>query len=318
MVTGGSGFVGRNLVHFLHTKGYEVTVLHRKTSNLIGLPPGIRFKEGDVTKPETLKDCCEGMDWVFHVAGDVTWGKALKKRMYQINVDGVRHLAHEAWRSGVKRFIYTSSAAAIGLPNKDIADESFVFNGDQLQVEYAMAKRRGEEVIYSYIEKGLPAVIVNPTVIIGVRSYRPTFVHSILSSPILGAPRGGLNVCDVEDVVQGHLLAAERGEVGERYILGGTNLPLAELMEKIHQVAGKRKKALTIPTPLVKAFAISGEVLSFITRKDPPFAWDLAKLSGRNIYYSSDKAIRKLGYTITPLEKTITKVLNWKEKMNSS
>lgn len=317
LVTGGSGFVGRNLVHLLHAKGHEVVVLHRSSSQLIGLPDGIQFRQGDVTRPETLEGCCEGIDWVFHVAGDVTWGKALKKGMYQINVNGARHIAEEAWKSGVKRFIHTSSAAAIGLPNKEIANESFHFNGDQLQVEYAIAKRKGEEIIYSYIQKGLRAVIVNPTVIIGIRTYRSTFVHSILKSPILAAPRGGINVSDVEDVVLGHLLAAERGKIGERYILGGTNLPLSELMERIHQAAGRKNTAFFIPTSVMKIFAISGEILSYVTHKDPPFAWDLAKLSGRNIYYSSEKAIQELGYTITPLEKTIKKILDWNSNLSS-
>jgi len=311
LVTGGSGFVGRNLVHLLHSEGNEVTVLHRSSSRLVGLPDDIQFWTGDVTRPETLEGCCEGIDWVFHVAGDVTWGKFLKKDMIAINVDGARHMAQEALKSGVKRFIHTSSAAAIGLPSTEPADESFPFNGDELNVEYAIAKRKGEEAVLSLVDQGLPAVVVNPTVIIGVRTYQPTFVRTILSSPLLASPHGGLNVSDVEDVARGHLLAAERGKIGERYILGGTNLPLAEFMERVHQVAGKKKKALRIPSLWVKAFAICGETVSLLTRKDPPFAWDLAKLAGRNIYYSSKKAIQELEYEITPLDQTVSKTIEW-------
>ncbi|MFC7440930.1 NAD-dependent epimerase/dehydratase family protein [Laceyella putida] len=316
LVTGGSGFLGRNLVHRLVEMGLDVTVLHRRTSTLAGLPEGISLLEGDIIQPETIQGACEGMDWVFHVAGEVAWGKWHRQRMYRINVDGARNIATEALKSGVKRFIHTSSAAAVGLPERDEIDESFAFNGRELQVEYAIAKRAGEDAVLALVEQGLPAVVVNPTVIIGIRAEPGGFVHAVLQGKLSVAPSGGVNVCNVTDVVCGHLLAAEKGRIGERYILGGTNLPLLSFLQ---QLADQGQTGLTIrqaPRNLMKAVAMLGELASVATGKDPAFAWDLAKLTGRNIYYSSSKAERELGYTITPLTETIEEIVAWeKQKM---
>lgn len=311
LVTGGTGFIGRHLVHFLHRKGHEITVLHRVSSSLKGLPESISTRLGDVTQAETLEGCCEGIDWVFHVAGDVTWGKRLKNRMFKINVEGSRNLAQEALKSGVKRFIHTSSAAAIGLPQQEVANEESPFNGDQLQVEYSIAKRRGEEAVLELVSQGLPAVVVNPTVVIGVKASASSFFNLVADGKLYFSPNGGVNICDVEDVVQGHWLAAERGGIGERYLLGGVNLQMAELFQCLVDASNSQKdvKIRTIPSGFLKMVSLLGESISILNGKEPIFAWDLAKLAGRNVYYSSAKAERELGYSITPLEETIRKIV---------
>ena len=158
LVTGGTGFVGRNLLHHLHEQGHDITLLHRPTSRLIDLPEGIRRVTGELTRPETIHDVCKGVDWVFHVAGDVTWGRRLRKRMFANNLEATRNLLAEAERSGVKRFVYTSSAAAVGLPDSEQpADETFPFNGYDLNVGYAIAKRQAEEAVLSRAAEGFPA-----------------------------------------------------------------------------------------------------------------------------------------------------------------
>ena len=314
LVTGGTGFVGRNLVHRLCEKGYHVTVLHRETSRLHDLPEHISFRTGDLTQPDSITGCCEGMDWVFHVAGEVAWGKAGKKKMFDINVSGTQHIAEEALKSGVKKFIHTSSAAAVGLPLHEVADESYPFNGDHLKVGYSMAKKAGEEVVLQYVKKGLNATIVNPTVIIGRRIYSSHFVRSVIYGRLFVSPAGGINVCDVDDVTEGHLLAALHGQKGERYLLGGTNLPLRELFQKITRFSGSNRRIYSVPSPLVKGVSWIGEGFSWLIGKEPPFAWDLAKLTGRNIYYSSQKAVQELGYTMTPLDETLQKVVEWEQQ----
>ncbi|MGA8941713.1 MAG: NAD-dependent epimerase/dehydratase family protein [Thermoactinomyces sp.] len=311
LVTGGTGFVGRNLVHLLCGKGYDVTVLHRETSRLHDLPVNVSFRVGDLTEADSVRGCCAGMDCVFHVAGVVQWGKASRVNLELNNVTGTRNIAREALQSGVKKFVHTSSAAAVGLPENEIADESFVYNGDRLQVGYAMAKKAGEEIVLRMVEEGLPATVVNPAVIIGRRNYSPNIVRSVITGRLTVSPAGGINVCDVDDVVEGHLLAALHGKTGERYLLGGTNLPLKELLQKIATAAGRNKRIKQLPDPLLKSISWVGEAIGFLSRSEPFFAWDLAKLSGRNIYYSSDKAMRELGYRNTPLEETIQKVVEW-------
>ncbi|TCS96420.1 NAD-dependent epimerase/dehydratase family protein [Hazenella coriacea] len=309
LITGGTGFIGRHLVHLLHQEGHEVTVLHRASSCLNGLPESISTRLGDVTRAETLKGCCEGIDWVFHVAGDVTWGKKLKSRMFEINVMGSRNIAQEALKSGVKRFIHTSSAAAVGLPRERVIDEDEPFNGDQLQVEYSIAKRRGEEAVLDMVPQGLPAVVVNPTVVIGVQAAASSFFNSVVDGKLTLSPSGGVNICDVEDIAQGHRLAAEYGKIGERYLLGGENLPMIELFQRLADASETHQKIRSVPSGVLKVASLLAEGISILNGKEPIFAWDLAKLAGRNIYYSSAKAEQELGYTITPLEQTIKKIV---------
>jgi dihydroflavonol-4-reductase len=314
LVTGGTGFLGRNLIHLLVQEGYDVTVLHRSSSRIIGLPESISFRVGDVTDPDSLRGCCEGMDWVFHVAGDVTWGKALRKRMYGINVNGAENMAREALRSGVRRFVLTSSAAAVGFPETGEADETFPFNGDRLGIEYAKGKRGGEERVLALVKEGLPAVVVNPSVIIGPRTYGPSLVRAVLKKRLTMAPDGGVNFCDAEDVARGHLLAAEKGRIGERYILGGTNLPLREFFQRVADRAGLGIRIRRVPVWMAKIAALSGEAAAFLNGRDPALAWDLAKLADWNIYYTSKKASRELGYSITPLDDTISKAVEWEQR----
>ncbi len=319
LVTGGTGFVGRNLLHHLHEQGYDITLLHRPDSKLIDLPKGIRRVTGDLTRPETIRDVCRGIDWVFHVAGDVTWGRRLRTRMFANNLEATRNLLAEAERSDVKRFIYTSSAAAVGLPDREPADETFPFNGYELNVGYAIAKRQAEEAVLDRAAEGFPAVVVNPTVIIGIRTYSSSFFAAVAKGRLTIAPDSGVNLVDVEDVARGHLLAAEKGRVGERYLLGGTNLSFLEAFQRIAEAAGKPGKIRLLRRRVAIPLSLMAEAEALLSGREPALAWDLAKLCGRNLYYSSEKAVRELGYTPTPFEQTVEKVVRWlKERWKSS
>jgi dihydroflavonol-4-reductase len=320
LVTGGTGFVGRNLLYHLHEQGHGITLLHRPTSRLIDLPEGIRCVTGDLTRSETIRDVCRGMDWVFHVAGDVTWGRRLRKRMFANNLEATRNLLDEAERSGVKRFVYTSSAAAVGLPDSEQpADETFPFNGYDLNVGYAIAKRQAEEAVLSRAAQGFPAVVVNPTVVIGIRTYSSSFFAAVAKGRLRIAPDGGVNLVDVEDVARGHLLAAEKGRVGERYLLGGTNLSFLEAFQKIAEAGGHGGRMRLLRKPVAIPLSLAAEAAAMLSGGEPALAWDLAKLSGRKLYYSSDKAARELGYSPTPFEKTVEKTVRWlKERWKSA
>lgn len=315
LVTGGTGFVGRQLVHHLYNQGYDVAVLHRSSSNWMGLPEGVQRIIGDVTDPASLKGCCEGMDWVFHVAGEVSWGRRLRKQMFAINVEGTKHMVAEAMRAKVKRFIHTSSAAAVGLPDTEQpVDETYPFDGDALNVGYAIAKRRGEEYVLAKVKEGLPAVVVNPSIITGVGTSDTSFVSAVVRGKLRIAPDGGINLCDVEDVVEGHLLAAKKGRLGHRYILGGINLQLGEAFQRMGQISGLSRKIRVLKRPVVSMASLLLEGVSWLNGRDPVFAWDLSRLVGRRVYYSSQKAERELGYRITPFEYTIKKIVA--EKMS--
>lgn len=302
-VTGATGFLGRNLVQFLVDKGYDVTVLYRNADKLSHLPQ-VKGVQGDILDPSSLEKCFRGADWVFHVAGEVAWGRNRRKRMFQTNIQGSENVARAACRAGVKRFIHTSSAAAIGFSTDSRpVDEAFPFNGDTLGIGYAIAKKRGEEAVLKQIPQGLPATVVNPGVIIGPGS--PSFVSAVAQGRLKVAPSGGINVCDVKDVVAGHERAAKEGKVGERYILGGTDLPLTELFRKIRRVAGGSERIHTLPPFVARLLSSGAEWLARNRERDPFLPEDLARLTGRSVYYSSAKAERELGYRRTPLEQTL-------------
>lgn len=312
LVTGGTGFVGRNLIHLLHDAGHEVTLLHRRTSKLHDLPDGIRTVQGDVTDADSIAGVCEGIDWVFHVAGEVSWGRYVRQSMSDSHVKGTQNMVNEAKRAGVRRFVQTSSAAAVGLPDsEEPVDETYPFDGGHLNVGYAIAKRKAEEIVLRAVDDGLPAVVVNPTVIFGIRTYTPNFVAAVAKGRLTVAPDGGVNLCDVRDVARGHLLAAEKGRIGERYILGGTNLPFAEAFRHIARLGGSDKPIRVLKRTTAIPIALISEAISWINGREPALAWDLAKLTGRRIYYSSQKAQRELGYTITPFDEAMRQTVDW-------
>ncbi|WP_169713547.1 NAD-dependent epimerase/dehydratase family protein [Paludifilum halophilum] len=308
LVTGGTGFLGRSLVHRLLREEYQVSVLVRSEKKRLRLPKEVRAVRGDVLDPDSLAGCCTGVDWVFHAAGEVAWGRGKRRSMFRTNVDGTKQVAQEALRAGVKRFVYTSSAAAVGFSTDgNPVDESFPFNGEELDIGYAVAKRKAEEEVLRLAKAGLPAVVVNPGVILGDGT--PSFTSAVARGLLRVAPEGGVNLCDVRDVVRGHLSAAEKGAVGERYILGGMDLPLADAFRLIQRKAGKKESVIVLKRKMAQGLSLAAETAGWLTKREPALAWDLARLAGCCAYYSSAKAERELGYSRTPLEETISRVV---------
>lgn len=315
LVTGGTGFLGRNLVQPLLERGDEVTILYRREGKRERLPEEIRrevrFLKGDVLEPDSLTGCTRGMEWVFHTAGTVAWGRALRKSMGDSHVQGTKNIVAEVIRGDVNRLIQTSSAAAVGFSETgEPVDETFPFNGDRLNNGYAMAKRQAERIVLEETEAGrLPGVVVNPSIILG--EGRPGFVREVARGKLRFAPAGGVNLCDVADVVEGHLAAAERGRIGERYLLGGANLSLAEAFQMIADAAGANRRIGTLPRWAATGVAVAGEMYGYLKKKEAPLAWDLVRLMKGAAYYDSSKAERELGYRWRPLEKTITDSVKW-------
>ncbi|MFD1426554.1 dihydroflavonol-4-reductase [Kroppenstedtia sanguinis] len=315
LVTGGTGFLGRNLVQQLLERGDEVTLLYRREEKRERLPEKIRrevrFFKGDVLEPESLSGCTRGMEWVFHTAGNVAWGRALRKNMGNSHVQGTKNMVKEVMRGNVNRLIQTSSAAAVGFSDTGKpVDETFPFNGDRLNNGYAMAKRQAECIVLEETEAGrLPGVVVNPSIILG--EGRPGFVREVAQGKLRFAPAGGVNLCDVADVVEGHLGAAERGRIGERYLLGGANLSLAEAFQMIADAAGANRRIQTLPRWLAVGGAAAGEIYGYLKKREAPLAWDLVRLMNGAVYYDSSKAARELGYRWKPLQETIADSVEW-------
>lgn len=318
MVTGATGFLGRHLTRALVEAGHQVTVVRRsgsRTDHLEAL--GVRQVIADLAEPDALRGCMEGMELVFHVAGDLSWWRGHRARQWAVNVEGTRRVVVEALRAGVRRLVYTSSVAAVGFPDSGtVADETFPFNGYQLGIQYAISKWEGEQRVQEGVRRGLDAVIVNPATVLGDDAPRPgSLVERVLSGHLPAWTDGGTTFCHIDDVVAGHLAAAERGRTGERYILGGRHATYRQLIEALAQAAGVPAPRRRVPVWAVRVGAWALERAARLGGREPPLTRDHARLAGRELYYSSEKACRELGYAVCSLERMVEDaVRRWRDR----
>lgn len=316
LVTGATGFVGANLVAALLARGYQVRILRRPTSRLDALA-GFEYEEaiGDILDPDSLPQAMSGCDWVFHTAGAADYWRSKPDRLYQLNVLGTRHVMAAALEIGVERVVYTSSVAALGVPpNGRLGDESLTFNLSPQAFRYGHSKHLAELEVMAAVERGLPAVIVNPCVILGPRDVNlisGSLIREVYRRWIPFATPGGMNLVDVEAVAAGHIAAAERGRVGERYILGGVNLTHWEILCLVARVVGQRPPIGVLPTPLVPLLATLFSLLERIWPRPLPMSAEQLRLSTRYFYFSSAKAERELGLPPTVPEEVISKTFQW-------
>ncbi|MGH7849391.1 MAG: SDR family NAD(P)-dependent oxidoreductase, partial [Thermodesulfobacteriota bacterium] len=250
LVTGATGLLGSHIARKLAERGDKVRLLLRKTSKTINIDDlNAERVYGDVTDVDSIRKAIEGCDTIYHAAGIVSFKQADYKKMEDINVKGTQNVFTAALEAGVKKAVYTSSVAAIGLkPGKEIADEETPFDPAGTDIQYIKSKYYAEEEALKFFRKGLPLVIVNPSIVIGAGDvYVSTsgFILWYCKGRLPGYTDGGINVVDAEDVALGHLLAAEKGRLGERYILSNRNITIKELFEVIEKVTG-------IPRPRMK------------------------------------------------------------------
>jgi len=235
--------------------------------------------------------------------------------MRAVNVDGTRHVIDAAWAAGVGRLVHTSSTAALGIHPDRVVDETFAFNVEPARFPYGHAKAQAEEIVLEATRKGFPAVILCPTTVIGPRD-----VHKVSSGVVVEVarhcappliPPGGTNVVAIEDVVEGHVQAALRGRVGERYILGGENLSHLQLYRTIAEVVGCGKKLRVMPPWVVAATARLTDILQPRTDGPVPLTGERLRLESRNLYYDSAKARAAFPMPHTPLRVAIGRALAW-------
>jgi dihydroflavonol-4-reductase len=319
LVTGATGFVGSAVVNALLARGEPVRVLIRAGSNrrnLGNLP--VETVVGDLEEPATLRRVVVGCKALYHVAADYRLWAPRPGAMYRINVDGTRALLRAAVDAGVGRIVYTSTVATLGLrPDGRPADETTPSRIEDMIGHYKRSKYLAEQSVHELIERdGLPAVIVNPSAPIGPGDARPTPTGRI----VLEAAKGripayvdtGLNVVHVDDVAAGHLLAYERGALGERYILGGENLTLGEVLTLIAVLAGRRPPRLRLSTSLVLPMAYLSEIAARLRRTgEPLLTVDGLRMARKRMHFSSAKAERDLGYRSRPAKDAVRDALDW-------
>lgn len=317
-VTGGTGFVGSAVVRKLIEAGFQVRALVRPGSDrrmLEGLP--VERVEGDLSQASLLARGMGGCQWVFHVAALYSyWGHSWED-FKSANVDGTRNLLEAANQAGIERLVYTSSIAALGL-NRDRtpADENTPSSLDEMITPYKRSKFLAEEIAREYARGGLPLVIVNPSTPIGIGDHKPTptgqIIVDYLNGRMFGYVKTGLNLVDVDDVAAGHLLAAEKGRPGERYILGGENLLLKEMLDLLSEVSGLPRVRLSIPHGVALAWSYFDVFLSRLNTKRIPTATpEKVRLSYRYEFFDSAKARSQLGLPHTPVRSSLRKAVEW-------
>jgi dihydroflavonol-4-reductase len=317
LVTGATGFVGSAVARALLARGHPVRVLARPNSdrrNLAGL--AVEIAEGAMEDPRSLARAVAGCRYVYHVAADYRIWVPDPAPMFRANVDGTRDLLTAALEAGAERVVYTSSVATLGLVAGGSADEETPSRLDDMIGPYKRSKFAAEEVARGLArERGVPVVIVNPSTPVGPGDIKPTPTGRL----IVEAARGqmpafvdtGLNIVHVDDVAEGHLAAAEKGRIGERYILGGENLALAEILAGVAQAVGRRPPWLRVPHSVLFPVAIGAELAARVTGRDPFVTLDGVRMSRKKMYFSSEKASRELGYTSRPAREAIADAVSW-------
>ncbi|MEW6144749.1 MAG: SDR family oxidoreductase [Thermodesulfobacteriota bacterium] len=317
LVTGGNGLVGSQIVRKLVERGDKVKVLLRKTSNTINIDNlNVERVYGDVTDIDSVRKALEGCDTLYHAAGIVSFKQADYNKMEEINVKGTQNVFKAAMEAGVKKAVYTSSVAAIGLkPGMEPATEETPFDPAGTDIQYVKSKYYAEQEALKFFGKGLPLVIVNPSIVIGAGDvYVSTsgFILWYCKRKLPGYTDGGINVVDAEDVAIGHLLAAEKGRLGERYILSNRNITIKELFEVLERVTGIPRPKMKIPYPLAYMGAFIVERILGISAPNY-VAMDIDSVKGSKHfwYFDNSKAVRELGFSPRPLEETIQSTVNW-------
>ncbi len=319
LVTGATGFVGSAVVRALLARGHRVRVLARPNSNrrnLAGL--SVEIAEGTLEDSRSLTRAVAGCRYLYHVAADYRIWVPDPAPMFRANVEGTRDLLTAALEAGAERVVYTSSVATLGLIHGGSADENTPSSAEDMIGPYKRSKFAAEEVVRGLArERGLPVVIVNPSTPVGPGDIKPTPTGRL----ILEAARGqmpafvdtGLNIVHVDDVAEGHLAAAEKGRMGERYVLGGENMTLAEILGEIAEVVGRRPPRLRVPHSVLFPVAVAAELAARITARDPFITRDGVRMSRKKMYFSSEKASRELGYKPQLARKAIADAVGWFE-----
>ena len=323
LVTGATGFVGSAVARKLLEAGHRVRVLARAGSdrrNIDGLD--VTTVVGSLSEPATLPPAVEGVEALFHVAADYRLWVPEPDAMYRTNVDGTLALMQAALAAGVRRIVHTSSVATLGLlPRGENADEATPVALDDMIGPYKRSKYLSEEAVRRLVqERGLPAVIVNPSTPIGPRDIKPTPTGRLIVEAASGRMPAyvdtGLNFAHVDDVADGHLLAFERGTVGERYILGGDNMTLAQVLDVVCPLAGRKAPRIRLPADLILPIAYAAEAASLITRKEPFVTVDGVRLAKKKMFFSIDKARRELGYRPRPAIDGFADAVAWFRENN--
>ncbi len=316
LVTGATGFVGANVARVLVERGHRVSALVRPTSDrsaLAGL--SVTPMVGSLTDHHSLDCAVRHVDVLFHVAADYRFWVPDPRTMHEVNVEGTRRLLEAAIQAGVKRIVYTSSTVAVRGSAQGLGTEAdFVELGETLSV-YQRTKVLAEQVVWQLIAQGAPITIVNPSTPIGAFDQRPTptgrLIVDFLNGRLPAFLNAMFNFVHVGDVATGHWLAAEKGHVGGRYILGGQNLSLSDFLQLLAKVSGRSAPRIKIPYAVAYMAGVVGELTGRLTGREPRASLDGVRMASLPMRYDSSKAVNELGLPQTPLEAAVEEAVHW-------
>ncbi|HLH34076.1 MAG TPA: hopanoid-associated sugar epimerase [Alloacidobacterium sp.] len=321
-ITGSTGFVGSHVAKVLARQGADLRLLVRKTSNMANLagmhaPASLTTITGDLLNPESLRSGIRGCDYVFHVAADYRLWVRDPKQMYAANVDGTRELLRIAREEGVRRVIYTSSVATMGFRSDGtIVDENTPVSLANMVGHYKRSKFLAEQEALKAAYDGQEVMVLNPTTPIGPGDIKPTptgrIVVDFLNKKFPAYVDTGLNLVDVEEVARTHVTAIEKGTPGERYILGGENLTLKQILDKMSAITGIPSPTMKVPHAVAMIFAFFDETITGRIRgKEPRATVEAVRMGKKKMFASSAKAVRELGFRQVPVYQALRAAIDW-------
>ncbi|HVR74853.1 MAG TPA: hopanoid-associated sugar epimerase [Planctomycetota bacterium] len=321
LMTGATGFIGGALLRELLARGWEVRAITRPTSNprnLEGLERSFECVPADLRDRRSLCRAMEGCDTVFHVAARYSLWNPDSRQIYLDNVEGTRNVLETAQELRVRKVVYTSTVGVLRSPRDGgPADESCLASAQEVHGHYKRSKWLAEACARDHAARGLPVVIVNPSTPVGPFDVKPTptgrMVLDFLNGRMPGYTNSGLNLVAVEDVAVGHILAAERGVPGERYILGCENVSLRDILEVLSRLTGRPPPRWRVPRKLLLPLSVVSAGIAIISRREPLIPWEAAWMAQRHMYFDSSRARRELGYAPGDVRQALERSVRWFE-----
>lgn len=317
LITGATGFIGSHVARRLIDRGFEVNALVRKASNTLniqGLPLNVIY--GDLEDQDSIRRAMKGCKGVFHIAASYGFWAIDPGQFYRSNVEGTKNIMEAAREVGVEKIIYTSSESTLKINSSQNGDEMELDSLENLPGSYKKSKLVAEKEVLKSRDNGLPVIIVSPTTPIGSRDVKPTptgkIVLDMLNGKMPAYVNTGLNIIDVEDAAEGHILAFEKGKAGKRYLLGNKNLTLKQILDIIGTIAGIRPPKVQVPLWLAKYASYADEFISGkVFRKHPRIPLAAVKTAYKFRHFDCSKSVSELGLPQNPVEDAFEKSIKW-------
>lgn len=318
LVTGAAGFIGSNVVRELLKEGVQVRALivpGENLQNLEGLD--VEHVEGNVLEPDSLRKAIKGCDTLFHLAAIYKFWHPEPRKIYEVNIRGGNYTLLVAREAEVERIVYTSSMAAVGMkPGREPANEETPFNWLKHRIDYVLTKYISEMNALDMARFGLPVVVVNPTVPLGPGDITPTpsgkLVVDVVNGKFPGYIDAGVMAVDVRDVARGHVLAAQKGRIGEKYLLGKENISFKDFADRVAAIAGVKIRLIKLPRSVMFGYGWAAEKISDrFTHREPLLTYAGAQTAAEFTYFDSTKAQKELGLEFRPLDDTLRDTVAW-------